>query len=591
MSNLQEIVLQNIIFCKNNEKHRNLYYRTKSNNITYINNCLSFVSETNTCLSFDTYFNSFSLFAWFMYSIIDNIELSLQLKGFGKIELFGIDRKNQEFLIKKTDFNCKYDEVINIKIPESKKFIIIFFRIHAQELILYSGSWKSLVSISKIKQIVPAIGICTWKKENFIKNTVKEITRLNQHLKEKIYIHIADNGQTLNQKDFSNENIFLHSNVNAGGAGGFARCMLEALSQKPQVTHLLLMDDDIELEAESIYRTFTLYKIIKEKYQGSFIAGGMLNLKEKNIQVVREEGFFPCPPFRQSFRTNVDISNRSEFIYNDSPSVHNKNVCLYAGWWYCAFPITYLQNGLSYPFFFQLDDIEFSLRNNAKIIHLNGISVWHTPYWEKINHSKYYYSSRNTLIVSAFMLKNPFLPILRIFLQMYKQIFIFNYTSAYYIIYGLKSYNDGPLYLPVSSPWTIKPEIKNIFKKNKTNCKISIVKKKKNIFKIILALLTWNGHFLPDFFLSDKRCIEYQNSIFSCNIILNHSIYIVDDDINYTEYTISRKEALKCFILFIKETIRYFKKYKKISTAWKQTREKFISQEWWKQHLELNKKK
>ena len=588
METKEDIILQNIIFC-NYANNNELYFRTNSKNIICTDKSLSLNEKNEFFLSFDTYFNAFSLFVWKLYSILDNLELSIEVKGEGRIELIGIDKLNKEFFIKKIEFNSDYNQIINIKLPKIYDFILVYFRIYAKKITLYSGVWKSIVSLSKINNVVPAIGICTWKKEKFIKNIVKKILDLNadNYFKEKIYIHIADNGQTLNKNDFFNERIFLHSNVNAGGSGGFARCMLEVLHQTPQVTHLLLMDDDIELEAESIYRTFTMYKLIKEKYKNNIIAGGMLNLHEKNIQVVREEGFFPYPPFRRSLRSCVDISNREELIHNDGPSIHNKNITMYAGWWFCAFPIIYLRNGLSYPFFFQLDDIEFSLRNNSKIIHLNGISVWHAPYWEKINHSKYYYSSRNTLIISAFVFREPFLPLLRTFLQMYKQIFLLNYTSAYYVVSGLKSYNDGPEKLPVSSPWTAKPEIKEVCKKQIVHHEKFDFSTKKNIIKIIISILTWNGHFLPNFILKKNRYVKHQYSIFSNNMLLNHSVFILNEDNLYIKYTISRKEALKCTFLFAKEAIRYFKNYKKISEAWKQTRVKFTSLDWWNQHLEL----
>jgi len=49
--------------------------------------------------------------------------------------------------------------------------------------------------------------------------------------------------------------VQLIPNKNVGGSGGFARGLVEAL-QENTYSHFLFMDDDIELDSESIYRLF-----------------------------------------------------------------------------------------------------------------------------------------------------------------------------------------------------------------------------------------------------------------------------------------------------------------------------------------------
>jgi len=54
--------------------------------------------------------------------------------------------------------------------------------------------------------------------------------------------------------------VQLIPNKNVGGSGGFARGLVEALQE---YLPILFMDDDIELDSESIYRLFSLYEYAK----------------------------------------------------------------------------------------------------------------------------------------------------------------------------------------------------------------------------------------------------------------------------------------------------------------------------------------
>src|SRR5205085_8693821 len=66
--------------------------------------------------------------------------------------------------------------------------------------------------------------------------------------------------------------------ANFGGAGGFTRSILEALNT-PGATHMLLMDDDAELEPESVYRAARLLALAR----GDLAVGGnMLDLLRPN---------------------------------------------------------------------------------------------------------------------------------------------------------------------------------------------------------------------------------------------------------------------------------------------------------------------
>lgn len=60
------------------------------------------------------------------------------------------------------------------------------------------------------------------------------------------------------------------------------------------------------------------------------------------------------------------------------------------------------KNGLPLPLFIRGDDVEFSLRNHAKFITMNGICIWHMGFTYKFNASmELYQVHRNSLILQA----------------------------------------------------------------------------------------------------------------------------------------------------------------------------------------------
>ena len=78
-----------------------------------------------------------------------------------------------------------------------------------------------------------------------------------------------------------------------------------------------------------------------------------------------------------------------------------------AGWWFSCFSVDIIgKNNYPFPCFFRGDDVEFTIRNESKIINLNGLNVWHEPFYKKYSIvSENYYLLRNMLVVNALYTK------------------------------------------------------------------------------------------------------------------------------------------------------------------------------------------
>ena len=106
-------------------------------------------------------------------------------------------------------------------------------------------------------------------------------------------MHVIDNGCTLPYKELSTDKVTISPNENVGGAGGFARGMIESMEQDVPATHVLLMDDDVEVSPESIMRTYNLLRIVKPEYSEAFVSGAMLNYED--VQDMKEDTGFIDP--------------------------------------------------------------------------------------------------------------------------------------------------------------------------------------------------------------------------------------------------------------------------------------------------------
>lgn len=257
-----------------------------------------------------------------------------------------------------------------------------------------------------------ALATTTFKKEPFIINNARRIKTYvlgsDEPIAKHFHMHIVDNGRTLHEEDVACAGIELHPNPNAGGSGGYARGMIEALEQTPKATHVLLMDDDVEVCPESIIRTYTLLSILSDEYKDAFISGAMMCLEAPdtrwedlghmttNGQCLSLKSPAAMTRFEQIVRNEVtcELKDLEQIIDADNQ---------YAGWWYCCIPTTTIEKiGLPLPLFVRFDDIEYSLRARPRFITMNGIAIWHMGFNTKYSAAvERYQTTRNSFVAQT----------------------------------------------------------------------------------------------------------------------------------------------------------------------------------------------
>lgn len=446
------IVLNDVSY--NPQSCNSLYYLSNKTIVKQKDKSLRLIEEGE--YDFTTYFNSLSVYKLSMYSKAVSFYLHIEIMGPGsEIERTYADNfsHNTQHTGEVTKINQNQTwQTLDIPIIPGKEDVIEGFIIktHGEDVKIRNCYW-GVETKSQPEKVKLALVTPTFKKEEYIERNISYLKAnfFADDIGKNSHFFVIDNGRTLNHT-LEDKSISIIPNPNVGGSGGFARGMLEVLKNKANFTHVLLMDDDVSLCAESIKRTINLISILKPEWQRSFISGAMLNFDIKDMQ--REDiGWVTPQGGCISQKPILRMTLTEDLVLNETlePSEEMKKNT-YAAWWYCAMPVKIIEeNGLPLPIFVRGDDAEYGLRAKPKFITMNSICTWHkdfpTKYSAVIDR---YYTLRNTLcaqLATGFAPHSNFMAPLcgAVDLELHK----FGYTNATFALEALEDFFRGPNFL------------------------------------------------------------------------------------------------------------------------------------------------
>ena len=405
-------------------------------------------------LDFMSYFNSFSLNKWKIYTNLKSLTLKLKAQGKFKVSLVGYHlniHSPVRVVLATYGFDLPEEKEIVMEYPETSASIVAF-EIETDSICkLYYGEYVGEYSKNDIRDVELSIVTTTFKKEDFIERNVsllkKEIMESADDISKHMEVHIIDNGRTLNADGLETANITVHPNKNVGGSGGFARGMIVSMESKRSVTHVLLMDDDVLILPESIKRTYNLLKVLKPEYDDYFVSGAMLCYEQMNIQH-EDVGYVHKDGSYGPWKDTLDFYNVCDILQSNEDYLEKAN--RYAGWWYCCIPMKCIKaNGLPLPLFIRGDDVEFSLRNQAEFITMNGISVWHMGFTYKFNAAmELYQVHRNSLILQATTKVCEDIDFITRMRKLFRaRVLSLDYNGAELILDAVEDFMKGPQYI------------------------------------------------------------------------------------------------------------------------------------------------
>lgn len=402
-------------------------------------------------ISFDTYYNLFSVDKWKHYTTLSDLYLNLEAEGTFTLEIFQMHLKGRRIAMEIADrFSVFAADRKSFRFPvrlEKLKGSCYFKLTCERSGKLYAMAWCT--DQTAVRQIRFAIDMCTYKKRDFVCRNIavfnKKIFKNKfSPLYGRVKLFLVDNEKSDAYMAYASEDIYVFSNKNTGGCGGFTRGMLEIMEKQGEyaASHVILMDDDVSVQISSLERTYTFLCFLKDEYQQSFIGGSILQLEKVYIQ----SGFGGRFKYTGGFdlHANADLRNLRSVLQNDCGKLPE-----YIPWCYCCIPVSCIQRELPMPVFLHHDDVEYAIRTASHCICLNGIGILHKPNGRKRPSSNAYYNVRNLLIVICLHKENIPRVLLKIYVtaKVWKNLVLARYKDAVLNIKGVEDFLRGPLWI------------------------------------------------------------------------------------------------------------------------------------------------
>lgn len=585
-----------------------------------------FVNITDTIISnnnrlvktkaykFDTWMNMFAGKKHYKYCDLGELYLTLNIIGKYKVTVTGSIRNAAFNRIDTTLIETECQDNCCIHIPNAKDYDGLYFTIFEAEdkpVEILGGSWCTDKKAEYDNNL--AVCICTFKREDFITKNIEIFEKFIQdtpQLQGKIKLFISDNGKTLPEHLNSN-NVAIFPNMNAGGAGGFTRALMEVLKankggvqtqSQQEFGRILFMDDDVEIFPESFYRTLILSNYLKPEFKTSIINGAMLDLYKKSEFF--ENLAIQNKLWVEAYHKSQKLDYNNILKINEIPDkiFNNSNKKADSAWWYHCFDISLAkENGLPVPVFFRGDDVEWSWRNFGKHhISMNGICVWHSPFiWRVSKVAESYYLPRNMFFINSLYTDN--------FKQSFKKYFIktfnnlkntYDYISLEILIKAMEDILKGSNVFR-QNPQEQFCEINKISKQiSYIDCKeqdeLAIVRNKKpkaKKWRKFVHKITHEGKYCPKFlFKSTNIAPEWFPEEDYFTLVKEVKVYNLMTE-KYEVRKYDRNKQIKYEKEFYNLLKEIEKNYDELHNDFVKAHKEFTTVEFWEKYLELSNEK
>lgn len=556
--------------------------------------------------NFCSYFNSISIEKWKHYTNIDKVYLRLDLKGDFEIAIDGyhlMAEAAQRKTYQRRRFKNTERGIVEMEIPLDNEEMIFGFSIKTySDCELYGGTYDAEIDEDCVRDVKIAIATTTFKKEEYIKKNVEMVKKeliADEKIGQNWFLHVVDNGRTLDKKEIEGEQVYYHPNKNVGGSGGFARGMIEVMDQEIPATHILLMDDDVLIFAESLKRTFYLLSLMKEKYYKHVISGAMLQMEE--MDVFWEDAAYIANGINRSIKVPRKMMRVEDLLANEN--VNTEINLGYAAWWYCCIPIeTVKESGLPLPVFVRGDDIEYGLRNKIKTITMNGICLWHMGFATKYSlFANCYQAFRNLLILNACNNLGIADDIVahfedRIVIEIHR----FNYNAVKLILDAWNDYMKGPKFLEIEQCEKILKEKSSYNAEMKDLKEFDLQVNLADVYRVdatnyiqrAFYRLTKNGQrFWPDRWMDGNAAIISFDEFYNPQRETFHkNLLAVDIFTKKGELRSLDKKKYRALMARYKKTRKRYQKYRdKVEEEYRKEQPYLVSREFWNKYLEIEK--
>ena len=445
-------------------------------------------------VSFATYFNAFAAAYWRRWTVLDSVVLRLTVRGAGRVDLYRskIDGSRIAITGDVVGSPGQSDSVTTVEFvcdlgPFEDGGWIWFDLTSDTDIELLAGGWYSTQAAPATRPDagpdgrpdesvqVPndgrvTIGIPTFNRPGDAVAALQALTSDPQVDAVIDAVLMPDQGdrKVRDEPGFAEaakalgDRLHIFDQPNLGGSGGYSRIMYEArrLTDSP---YILYMDDDIEIEPDSILRALAFGRFATVPM---LVGGQMLNLQERSHlhtmgEVVGAHDFMwtaaPHADYDYDFST-YPLTDRD----NPKP-LHRRIDVDYNGWWMCLIPRVVAEKiGQPLPLFIKWDDAEYGLRARRAghpTVTMPGVAIWHMAWSDKDDAIDWqaYFHLRNRLVVASLYHDGDHKGIMQSSLKaLVKHLVCLEYSTVAIQIEAIRDFLRGPeaLYelLPTALP-------------------------------------------------------------------------------------------------------------------------------------------
>jgi galactofuranosylgalactofuranosylrhamnosyl-N-acetylglucosaminyl-diphospho-decaprenol beta-1,5/1,6-galactofuranosyltransferase len=365
--------------------------------------------DPHTRVDTNTYFGRFPATQWQRWTDTGQVQLLARVHGSGRLSLLASDGDGQSRVVENVAVSAPAPKWVELR-ADLNRFA------DGGALWLEAFTGREGLTLSDVGWHVAgpehsraaAVVFCTFNRADDCLVTLRTLADDQACLDRLDAVYVVDQGtDTVASRDgFAAVSRALGAKLhylrqpNLGGAGGFTRGLYEATSgaDADQWPYVVLMDDDIMLEPDSMLRMIGLAELAAEPV---LVGGQMLQLLHPQRLHVGAE-YADLARLRAGRPMPGAVHDADMTEYHQDIRVESE----YNAWWSCLIPPEAIA-GIGYPLpvFFQWDDIEYGLRARAAgypTVTLPGAGVWHADFaWKDWDDWPRYFSVRNALIVSA----------------------------------------------------------------------------------------------------------------------------------------------------------------------------------------------
>ncbi|THG30830.1 glycosyltransferase [Naasia lichenicola] len=368
-------------------------------------------------VSFGTYFNAFPASYWKRWTSLESVVLRVATTGVGQIMVY---RSNARGVVQQVDSSTQREAgAATFELP----FTFFgdggwyWFDLIAEEddFALTEAGWHAPAGSAPTRGRIgtASIGITTLNRGEYCAKLLADIGAKPDVVATLDRIYVVDQGSEKIvdapgfdvAKERLGDKLQVIEQGNIGGSGGFSRGMFETVDAG-ESDYVLLLDDDIAIEPESIRRAvrFADYTVTP-----TIVGGHMFDMYDRSklhafAETIEMNNFIwgPATPGRH----DLGASNLRQTRW-----MHKRFDVTYNGWWMSLIPVEIVKEiGLSLPVFIKWDDAEYSLRaadHGYATVTLPGAAVWHVSWVDKDDSQDWqaFYHARNRLI--AALLHSP----------------------------------------------------------------------------------------------------------------------------------------------------------------------------------------